>query len=63
MKAVPSTSKPLDQIDFNNPMVGTVRVWNVVIVTDKPGKIAAHSTEVVGGDPFDGTVILAFTAP
>ena len=32
--------------DFDNPMVGTVRVWNVVIVTDTPGKITAHSTEV-----------------
>jgi hypothetical protein len=44
-------------------MVGTVRVWNVVIFTDKPGKITAHSTGVVGGDPFDYTVILTFTAP
>jgi hypothetical protein len=50
-------------IDFNNPAVGTVRVWNVVIVTDKPGKITAHSAGVVGGDPFDYTAALTFTAP
>ncbi len=49
--------------DFDNPEVGTVRVWNVVIVTDKPGKITAHSTGVVGGDPFDYTATLTFTAP
>jgi len=50
-------------VDFNNPMVGTVRVWNVVIVTDKPGKISAHSTGVVGGDPFDYTAVITFTEP
>lgn len=50
-------------IDFDNPEVGTVRVWNVVIVTDTPGKITAHSTGVVGGDPFDYTAALTFTAP
>jgi hypothetical protein len=50
-------------IDFNNPMVGTVRVWNVVIITDKPGKIKARSTGIVGGDPFDYTAVLTFSAP
>jgi hypothetical protein len=50
-------------VDFNNPMVGTVRVWNVVIVTDKPSKITARSTGVVGGDPWNYTAIITFTAP
>jgi hypothetical protein len=50
-------------IDFDNPVVGTVRVWNVVIVTDKPGKITVHSIGVVGGDSFDYTAALTFTAP
>jgi hypothetical protein len=50
-------------VDFNNPMVGTVRVWNVVIVTDKSGKITAHSTGVVGGDKWNYTAILTFTIP
>ena len=50
-------------IDFNNPVVGMVRVWNVIIVTDKPGKITAHSTGVVGGEPFDYTAIVTFTTP
>ena len=50
-------------VDFNNSMVGTVRVWNVVIVTDKPGKITAYSKGVVGGDPWNYTAIITFTAP
>jgi hypothetical protein len=60
-------SRPVDlqafgTVDFSS-IVGTVRVWNVVIVTDKPGKITAHSTGVVGGDPFDYTAIVTFTTP
>ena len=50
-------------VDFYNSMVGTVRVWNVVIVTDKPGKITAYSKGVVGGDPWNYTAIITFTAP
>jgi hypothetical protein len=50
-------------IDITHPLVGKIRNWNVVIVTDKPGKIAARSTGVVGGDPFDYTAMLTFKAP
>jgi hypothetical protein len=50
-------------VEFNIPMGGTVRVWNVVIVTDKPGKITANSKGVVGGDPWNYTAIITFTAP
>jgi hypothetical protein len=49
-------------VDFSS-IIGTVRVWNVVVTTDKPGKITAHSTGVVGGDPFDYTAIVTFTTP
>jgi len=59
----PVNLQAFGSIDFNNPIVGTVRVWNVVIVTDKPGTITAHSTGIVGGDPLDETVILTFTKP
>ena len=50
-------------IDFDNPEVGTVRVWNVVIVTDKPGMLTAYSKGVVGGDPWNYTAVITFTAP
>jgi hypothetical protein len=59
----PVNLQAFGSVDFDNPMVGTVRVWNVVIVTDKPGKISAHSKGVVGGDPFDYTAVITFTAP
>ena len=49
-------------VDFSS-IIGTVRVWNVVVTTDKPGKVTAHSTGVVGGDPFDYTAIVTFTSP
>jgi hypothetical protein len=50
-------------IDFYHPAVGTVRVWNVVIVADKPGKITTHSSGVWAGDPLDYTAIVTFIAP
>jgi hypothetical protein len=59
----PVNLQAFGSIDFNNSMVGTVRVWNVVIVTDKPGKITASSKGVVGGDPWNYTAIITFTAP
>jgi len=59
----PVNLQAFGSVDFYNPMVGTVRVWNVVIVTDKPGKITAHSKGVVGGDPWNYTAIITFTAP
>ena len=49
-------------VDFSS-IIGTVRVWNVVVTTDKPGKVTVHSTGVVGGDPFDYTAIVTFTTP
>jgi hypothetical protein len=39
-------------IDITNLMVGKLRLWNVVIVTDKPGTITIdHSGEIAGGSP------------
>lgn len=50
-------------VDFSNPMVGTVRTWNVVIVGDEPGTITAHSEGVVAGDSWTYTAVVTFTAP
>jgi hypothetical protein len=50
-------------IEFTNPVVGTVRVWNVVIVTNEPATITAHSTGVVGGDSIEYTAKITFTRP
>ena len=59
----PVNLQAFGSVDFSNPVVGTVRVWNVVIVTDKPGKITAQSKGVAGGDPWNYTAIITFTAP
>jgi len=59
----PVNLQAFGSIDITHPYVGKIRNWNVVIVTDKPGKITARSTGVVGGDPFDYTAILTFSAP
>jgi hypothetical protein len=59
----PVNLQAFGSIDIPHPMVGTIRNWNVVIVTDKPGKITARSTGVYDGDPFDYTAILTFIAP
>lgn len=50
-------------VEFEHPMVGTVRVWNVVVAADQPGTITAHSTGVVDGESFDYTAVVVFTAP
>jgi hypothetical protein len=63
IKDRPVNLQAFGSVDFNNPMVGTVRVWNVVIITDKPGKISAHSKGVVGGEPWSYTASITFTAP
>ncbi|MBI5954889.1 MAG: hypothetical protein HY865_24785 [Chloroflexi bacterium] len=59
----PVNLQAFGSVDFYNTMVGTVRVWDVVIVIDKPGKITAHSKGVVAGDPWNYTAIITFTEP
>jgi hypothetical protein len=59
----PVNLQAFGSVDFNNPMVGTVRVWDVAIVTDKPGKITARSKGVVGGESWNYTAIITFTKP
>ena len=59
--------RPVDLHEFGpieiTHMVGIIRIWNVVIVTDWPGKISARSTGVVDGEPLDYTAKLTFNAP
>jgi hypothetical protein len=58
----PVNVQAFGSIDFGSS-IGTVRVWDVVIVSDKPGKITAHSSGMAGGEPFDYTVNLTFIKP
>jgi len=50
-------------VEFSNSVVGTVRVWDVVVLSDRPGKITARSEGVVGGDSWNYTAIITFTTP
>ena len=50
-------------IDVNQPQVGKMRHWNVVVFTDKPGEITLHDTGVVDGDPFGSTMTYIFSTP
>ena len=50
-------------VDWIHPMAGTVRVWNVVVVSKKPGQVTARSEGVVGSDPINYTAIIIFVKP
>jgi hypothetical protein len=50
-------------IDVPNPAVGSVRKWNVAMLTDKPGVIVVQHSGVFGGQPFQFTTTWTFTAP
>jgi len=50
-------------IDITNSQVGKMRLWNVVIVTDKPGKITIQHSGEIAGDPAEGTNILIYITP
>ena len=50
-------------IDVPNPMVGSVRKWNVAMLTDKPGSIVVQHSGVFAGKPFQYTATWTFTAP
>lgn len=50
-------------IDVPNPAVGSVRKWNVAMVTDKPGVIIVQHSGMWKGEPFTFTVTWTFTEP
>ena len=49
--------------DVPNPAVGSVRKWNVAMITDKPGEIVVEHSGVWGGESFKFTVTWTFTEP
>jgi hypothetical protein len=60
---LPVNLKSFGYIEIMHPRVGPMRVWNVVIVGDKPGEITIRDKGVVDGDPIESTTTLAFSAP
>ena len=59
----PVNLEAFGSIDHLDPRAGTMRVWNVVIVAAKPGKITLHDSGVVNGDPSESTMTYTFSAP
>jgi hypothetical protein len=59
----PVNLQAFGSIDITHPMVGAMRAWNVVILTDKPGEITIQHSGVTGGNPFKGATRLIFNAP
>ena len=61
----PVNLQSFGSIDVTHPLVGKMRHWNVVVVTDKPGEITIQHSGQVGGNPFDPplTYTLTFSAP
>jgi len=50
-------------IDVANPMVSSVRKWNIAVVTQEPGEIIVQHSIVFDGKPDDFTVIWTFIEP
>ena len=59
----PVNLQAFGSIDITHSMLGKMRQWNVVIVTDKPGKIAVKNSVVVDGESFEFNFIMNFIAP
>ncbi len=60
--------RPVDLAAFGTfDLAGTsptpIRVWNVVVVASKPGRIAVHENGMVDGHAFDSTMTYIFEAP
>jgi len=59
----PVNLQPFGSIDITHSFLGKIRQWNVVIVTDKPSKIAVKNSVVVDGESFEYNFIMSFIAP
>jgi len=59
----PVNLQAFGSIDITHPVVGKMRLWNVVIVTDKPGKITIWHSGEMAGDSMEGTNVLIYITP
>jgi hypothetical protein len=50
-------------VEYNHPVVGVIRFWNVVISTSKPGVLTVNDSGVAGGDAFESTTKFTYTSP
>lgn len=59
----PVNLQAFGSIDITHPVVVKMRLWNVVVVTDKPGKITIQHSGEMAGESMEGTIILNYDAP
>ena len=59
----PVNLQAFGSIEYAHPMMGKMRYWNVVIVTDKPGEITVHSAGGVEGESSETNLTLVFSRP
>ena len=60
----PVNLKAFGYVDFDHPYVGTIRAWDVVITTGKPGEIEIKGTGAPAGETTESeTIALIFAAP
>ncbi len=50
-------------IDVQHPVLGVMRFWDVIVVTDKPGKITVSDSGMAGSDPYTGITTWTFSEP
>jgi len=58
----PVNLQSFGSVDIQHPVAGKMRLWNVVIIANKPGKITLRDKGVVDGEPIASTMIITFTA-
>ena len=59
----PVSLQAFGYIDITNPVVGKMRLWNVVIVADTPGTITIDHFGKIAGGSQEGTNVLIYTVP
>ena len=59
----PRNLQTFGSIEITHPLVGKMRFWNVVIVTNTPGKITIQYSGEIASESMDGTNVLIFITP
>lgn len=59
----PVNLQAFGSIEITHPIVGKMRLWNVVIVTGTPGKITVLHSGEMAGESMEGTNVLIYVAP
>jgi len=59
----PVNLQAFGSIDIDQAYIGKMRLWNVVIVAEKPGEITIRDSGVVAGEPLEYTTTIIFNTP